>query len=206
MDSAADGSSGSQSTLMPVSFAIAVQRGASAAMNAAKSCGDPIFASAPRRAKPACASLDPRISLIAPLSFATMGEGVPAGASSPDQNEATSLGYPLSAVVGTPGSSGERASVATAILLPHVQGGRLRALAVATEARSPLLPGVPTTAESGYPKLLASFWSGLLAPAGTPSPIVEKLNAAINEILRSKDAQAGFARLGAEAKIGSPQD
>ena len=94
----------------------------------------------------------------------------------------------------------------TAILLPHVQGGRLRALAVATEARSPLLPGVPTTAESGYPKLLASFWSGLLAPAGTPSPIVEKLNAAINEILRSKDAQAGFARLGAEAKIGSPQD
>src|SRR5262245_47355697 len=94
----------------------------------------------------------------------------------------------------------------TAILLPHVQGGRLRALAVATQARSPLLPDVPTTAESGYPKLIASFWSGLLAPAGTPSPIVEKLNAAINEILRSKDAQAGFARLGAEAKIGSPQD
>src|SRR5262245_48931196 len=56
----------------------------------------------------------------------------------------------------------------TAILLPHVQGGRLRALAVATQARSPLLPGVPTTAESGYPKLVASFWSGLLAPAGTP--------------------------------------
>jgi tripartite-type tricarboxylate transporter receptor subunit TctC len=94
----------------------------------------------------------------------------------------------------------------TAILLPHVQGGRLRALAVATEARSPLLPGVPTTAESGYPKLVASFWSGLLAPAGTPSPIVAKLNAAINDILASKDAQAGFARLGAEAKIGSPQD
>ena len=46
---------------------------------------------------------------------------------------------------------------------------RLRALAVATETRSPLLPDVPTTAESGYPKLLASFWSGLLAPAGTPA-------------------------------------
>src|SRR5262249_24387456 len=94
----------------------------------------------------------------------------------------------------------------TAILLPHVQGGRLRALAVATEARSPLLPGVPTTAESGYRKLLASFWSGLLAPAGTPSPLVAKLHAAVKEILRSNDAQAGFARLGAEAKIGSPQD
>src|SRR5262249_11154240 len=93
----------------------------------------------------------------------------------------------------------------SAILLPHVQGGRLRALAVATEARSPLLPSVPTTAESGYPKLIVSVWSGLLAPSGTPSPIVAKLNAAINDILASK-AQAGFARLGAEAKIGSPQD
>src|SRR5262249_38814680 len=94
----------------------------------------------------------------------------------------------------------------TAILLPHVQGGRLRALAVATEARSPLLPGVPTTAESGDPKPVPSFWCGLLAPAGTPSPIVAKLNAAINDILKSNEAQAGFARLGAEAKIGSPHD
>jgi tripartite-type tricarboxylate transporter receptor subunit TctC len=94
----------------------------------------------------------------------------------------------------------------TAILLPQVQAGRLRALAVATETRSPLLPDVPTTAERGYPKLIASFWSGLLAPAGTPPAILETLNAAVNDVLRSKDAQAGFARLGAEAKIGSPQD
>jgi len=94
----------------------------------------------------------------------------------------------------------------TAILLPHVEGGRLRALAVATEARSPLLPGVPTTAESGYPKLNASFWSGVLAPAGTPPAIVEKLNVAVNEILKSKEAQDGLKRLGAEARIGPPQD
>jgi tripartite-type tricarboxylate transporter receptor subunit TctC len=94
----------------------------------------------------------------------------------------------------------------TAILLPHVQGGRLRALAVAIEARSALLPDVPTTAESGYPKLVASFWSGLLAPSGTPSGIVEKLNATINEILKSKEAQDGLARLNAQAKIGTPQD
>jgi tripartite-type tricarboxylate transporter receptor subunit TctC len=94
----------------------------------------------------------------------------------------------------------------TAILLPHVQGGRLRALAVAANARSPLLPEVPTTAESGYPKLIASFWSGLLAPAGTPAPIVAKLNAAVNDILKSKEAQTGLERLNAEAKIGSPQD
>jgi tripartite-type tricarboxylate transporter receptor subunit TctC len=94
----------------------------------------------------------------------------------------------------------------TAILLPHVEGARLRALAVATEARSPLLPEVPTTAESGYPKIIASFWSGLLAPARTPAAIVEKLNAAANEILKSKEAQAGLARLGAEARIGAPRD
>jgi tripartite-type tricarboxylate transporter receptor subunit TctC len=94
----------------------------------------------------------------------------------------------------------------TAILLPHVEGGRLRALAVCTEARSPLLPSVPTMAESGYPKILASFWSGLLAPAGTPAEIVAKLNGAVNEILKSKEAQAGLARVGAEAKIGSPKD
>ena len=61
-----------QSTLMPVSFAIAAHRGASAAMNAAKSCGEPIFASALNRARPACASLDLRISLTAPLSLSTI--------------------------------------------------------------------------------------------------------------------------------------
>jgi tripartite-type tricarboxylate transporter receptor subunit TctC len=94
----------------------------------------------------------------------------------------------------------------TAILLPHVEAGKLRALAVATEARSPLLPGVPTTAESGYPKVLASFWSGLLAPSGTPSGIVDKLNTSVNEILKSNEAQTALARLGAEAKIGAPQD
>jgi tripartite-type tricarboxylate transporter receptor subunit TctC len=94
----------------------------------------------------------------------------------------------------------------TAILLPHVQAGKLRALAVATETRSPLLPDVPTTAESGYPKLMASFWSGLLAPAGTPAGVVQKLNTTVNEILKSKEAQTGLTRLSAEARIGSPQD
>ena len=94
----------------------------------------------------------------------------------------------------------------TAILLPHIEAGKLRPLAMAAEVRSPLLPEVPTTVESGYPKLLASFWSGLLAPAGTPTSIIDKLNGAVNEILRSKEAQTGLARLSAEARIGSPQD
>ena len=94
----------------------------------------------------------------------------------------------------------------TAILLPHVEAGKLRPLVVASSTRSPLLPGVPTTAESGYPKIFASFWSGLLAPMGTPAGIVGKLNGTVNEILKSTEAQAALARLGAEAKIGAPQD
>jgi tripartite-type tricarboxylate transporter receptor subunit TctC len=95
---------------------------------------------------------------------------------------------------------------ATSVLMSHVQSGRLRALAICTEERSKLLPDVPTTAEAGYPTLLASFWSGFLAPAGTPDAIVGKLNAAINDILRSPEAQTGMARLNAEVRIGSPQD
>ena len=92
------------------------------------------------------------------------------------------------------------------ILLPHIEAGKLRPLAVAAEVRSRQLPDVPTTVESGYPTLLASFWSGILAPAATPAAIVDKLNGAINDILRSPEAQTGLARLNAEARIGSPQD
>jgi tripartite-type tricarboxylate transporter receptor subunit TctC len=95
---------------------------------------------------------------------------------------------------------------ATSVLMSHVQSGRLRALAICTEERSKLLPDVPTTGEAGYPTLLASFWSGFLAPAGTPEPIVGKLNATINDILRSPEAQTGLARLNADVRIGSPQD
>src|SRR5262249_26766767 len=91
-----------------------------------------------------------------------------------------------------------------ATLLPHVEGGRLRARAVATEARSPLLPGVPTTAESGHPKLLASFWSGLLAPAGAPSPTAAKTNAPINAVPPSKEPPASPARVGPGAETRSP--
>jgi len=92
------------------------------------------------------------------------------------------------------------------ILLPHIEAGKLRALAIADTTRNPQLPDVPTTAESGVPTLQATFWSGVLAPAATPKSIVDKLNAAINEILRSKEIETILARLSAKPKIGSPQD
>jgi len=92
------------------------------------------------------------------------------------------------------------------LLLPHIEAGKLRALAVADDTRCAQLPGVPTTVESGFPYLLSSLWGGILAPAGTPSSIVDKLNMAINEILQSEEMVASLAKLSARPKIGSPQD
>jgi tripartite-type tricarboxylate transporter receptor subunit TctC len=92
------------------------------------------------------------------------------------------------------------------ILLPHIEAGKLRALAVADETRNPQLPDVPTTTEAGLPSLQATFWSGVLAPAGTPKAVVDKLNAAINDILKTKEIETILARLSARPKIGSPQD
>jgi tripartite-type tricarboxylate transporter receptor subunit TctC len=92
------------------------------------------------------------------------------------------------------------------LLLAHIEGGKLRALAVADETRSPRLPAVPTTIESGFPKLQATLWLGALAPAGTPLAIVNRLNATINDILKSAELQASLANLSATPKIGSPHD
>jgi tripartite-type tricarboxylate transporter receptor subunit TctC len=93
-----------------------------------------------------------------------------------------------------------------AFLLPHVEAGKLRALAVADEARSPQLPGVPTTAESGFPKILGSYWTGIMAPAGTPPDVVGKLNATVNAIMTSREVGETLARLSAKAKVGTPAE
>jgi len=70
-------------------------------------------------------------------------------------------------------------------LVPHFKSGRLRALAVASETRTPLLPDVPTIAESGpLPGYAIDVWFGELAPAGTPRPIVDRVNAEINRVLQ----------------------
>jgi tripartite-type tricarboxylate transporter receptor subunit TctC len=90
------------------------------------------------------------------------------------------------------------------ILLPHIQAGKLRALAVAEESRDPQLPDVPTTVESGFPKLQATYWSGLLAPAGTSAAIVKRLNNDINDAMKSKEIEAMLASLSAKPKLGSP--
>jgi tripartite-type tricarboxylate transporter receptor subunit TctC len=93
-----------------------------------------------------------------------------------------------------------------ALFLPHIQAGKLKALAVADEVRSESLPAVPTTTESGFPTLQATFWAGIVAPIGTPAHVIDKLNMTINEFLRSPEVGASLARFNAKPKIGSPQD
>ncbi len=90
-------------------------------------------------------------------------------------------------------------------VLPHIQAGRVRPLAVVTNERSPKLPDVPTTAEVGYPKLNSPFWLGVVAPAGTPPEIVNKLNAAFRESLNDPATRQRLAMLGAEIKIDTPE-
>jgi tripartite-type tricarboxylate transporter receptor subunit TctC len=90
--------------------------------------------------------------------------------------------------------------------LPHIQSGKLRPLAVAGPERSTRLPAVPTTAEAGYPKLLAPFWLGVVAPAGTPPAIIDRLNAALRESLAPEETRARISNLGAEIKIGTPAE
>ena len=65
---------------------------------------------------------------------------------------------------------------------------------------------MPTTTESGFPTLKATFWIGIVAPIGTPATIVEKLNTSINEFLRRPEVEASLTRFNATPKIGSPQD
>ena len=88
--------------------------------------------------------------------------------------------------------------------LPFVKSGRLKALAVSSEKRLPLLPDMPTVAETlpGYEVLT---WYGVLAPAATPRAIVDRLNAALVETFANADAKARLAALGADAQTSTPQ-
>jgi tripartite-type tricarboxylate transporter receptor subunit TctC len=92
------------------------------------------------------------------------------------------------------------------VMLPHIQGGLLRALAITSPTRSPQLPDVPTMIESGLPRLQANLWSGLLAPAGTPAAVVARLNATFNAVMNTPEMKASLSKLGAEPKAMSPEE
>ena len=87
-----------------------------------------------------------------------------------------------------------------------VQQGKLRALAVTSRKRIPGLPNVPTLDEAGIKGYESLSWSGVVAPAATPRPIVMKLNRAIDQILKSEDVKARLVQLGVEPVGGTPED
>ena len=83
-------------------------------------------------------------------------------------------------------------------ILSQVRGGRVRALAVTTAARSPVAPELPSLELAGYKGSASELWWGVLAPAGTPQPVVDRLNAEINKIILSPDMKDFFLKEGAE--------
>jgi len=91
-------------------------------------------------------------------------------------------------------------------LLPHIRDGKVRALAVTGKTRSADLPDIPTMIESGYPDYVLSFWTGILAPAGTPADIVDKLNGAVVAGLRSAETKQNLAKFSVEPHITTPQE
>lgn len=88
--------------------------------------------------------------------------------------------------------------------LPHIQAGKVRALAVTTPARFPGEPNIPTVAESGLPGYEVLSWNGLLGPKNLPAPIVERLNKELNASLQDEAFRAQLLRLGLEAYGGPP--
>jgi tripartite-type tricarboxylate transporter receptor subunit TctC len=91
-------------------------------------------------------------------------------------------------------------------IAPFVRSGKVRALGVSGAKRSPAFPDLPTIAEAGVSGYLAPTWTGVIAPAGVPRPIVDKLNAAINKVLKSDAFKQKFATIGDEPAGGTPED
>jgi len=90
--------------------------------------------------------------------------------------------------------------------LPHITGGRLRALAVTSPARVPTLPDIPTVAELGFPGFEAYTWQGLMAPKGTPDTVVQKLSSTVSEFLTDPSVVAQITRFGGGTNKLSTED
>ena len=93
----------------------------------------------------------------------------------------------------------------TSTALPHIAAGRVRALAVTSRARSPLLPNVPTVAESGMPGFEAVTWFGFAVPTGTPRPIIDRLNVEIGKALAMPDVKQKLSAQGIDVAGGTPE-
>jgi len=90
-------------------------------------------------------------------------------------------------------------------LYPQVSGGKVRALAISTEKRSTVAPTIPTVAEQGYAGFDVSSWQGIVVPAGTPRPIVQRLNRELTKVLASPDIREKFAQFSAVPSATTPE-
>jgi tripartite-type tricarboxylate transporter receptor subunit TctC len=92
------------------------------------------------------------------------------------------------------------------VLLPLIRDGKLRALGVTSATRKSEAADIPTMVEAGVPDFVATLLTGIVAPAGTPAPVVDKLNNVVNETLKAPEVTELLTKLGSTARIGSPQD
>ena len=109
------------------------------------------------------------------------------------------------AMVGLMGGQVQLMFNNTPEVLPQMNSGRLKVLAIALPQRSPLMPDIPTVAELGLPGFSISLWYGLIGAKGIPKPIVEKLNAAVRTSLADPEVIAKLAKLGSQPLIQSTQ-
>jgi len=145
------------------------------------------------------------------ILYASVGSGTPAHLSAELFNSMAGIRMTHVAYKGAAPSmvaliSGETQLTFTTVLvaLPHVQSGRLRAIAVASLERSAVMTDVPTIDESGLRGYESTAWYGLLAPAKTPAPIVGQLNRETIKVLQAPETRASFLKLGAEPVGNTP--
>lgn len=97
------------------------------------------------------------------------------------------------------------AALSIASGMPHIQGGKVRGLAVTSAQRSPALPNVPTVAESGFPGFEANGWLAIFVPNGTPPAVIAKLNAEIGKVMQMPEVKAKLLESGVEARTSTPE-
>jgi len=97
------------------------------------------------------------------------------------------------------------AALSIASGMPHIQGGKVRGLAVTSAARSPALPDVPTVAESGFPGFEANGWLAIFVPNGTPPAVIAKLNTEIAKVMQSAEMKKQLLAQGVEARTSTPE-
>ena len=112
-------------------------------------------------------------------------------------------GDSVNAVLGNSVSATSEASI---VVIPKIKAGLLKAIATTYEKRISIYPSIPTTTEQGYPTVQIGHWAGLYAPRGTPEPVIERMNAALQEALKTPEVKDKLIKTGIEPAGGSVAD